>query len=88
MLLMLSDTVSETIKLLYGTCCSSRRRLQPQLGGWLAPEVLEYLLGCPQVDEKFLNLLWSYKRKGRFEEALVQLQADPTQRRDTAQRSV
>jgi SIR2-like domain len=53
-------------------------------GGWLAPEAFEYLLGCPQVDEGLRHLLWLYKRRGGFEGALAQLQADFAQRRDAA----
>jgi len=53
-------------------------------GGWLAPEAFEYLLGCSPVDEGLRHLLWSYKRRGGFEGALAQLQADFAQRRDAA----
>lgn len=57
-------------------------------GGWLASEAFEYLLGCPQVDADIRRLLWSYKRKGGFENALAQLQDEFARRRDsqTAQR--
>ena len=53
-------------------------------GGWLAPEAFEYLLGCPQVDADIRNLLWQHRRAGGFEDALAQLQAEYTQRRDPA----
>jgi hypothetical protein len=45
-------------------------------GGWLASEAFEYLLGCPQADADIRNLLWSYKHKGGFEDALAQLQGE------------
>lgn len=47
-------------------------------GGWLAEEVFEYLLGCPEVQEDgFLkNLLWKYTDKGGFETALGELQIE------------
>ena len=43
-------------------------------GGWLAPEVFEYLLGCPEVDEELRSLLWKHKDQGGFEAALGELQ--------------
>jgi hypothetical protein len=43
-------------------------------GGWLANEALEYLLGCPQVDDDLRMLLMNNKERG-FEEALGVLQA-------------
>jgi hypothetical protein len=52
-------------------------------GGWLASEAFEYLLGCPQVDAEIRDLLWSYKRKGGFEEALAHVQDEYARRRDT-----
>lgn len=51
-------------------------------GGWLASEAFEYLLGCPQVDADIRNLLWSYKRKGGFEDALAHLQNEFARGRD------
>ncbi len=45
-------------------------------GGWLASEALEYLLGCPQVDDSLHTLLLQHKDKG-FEAALEVLQASP-----------
>lgn len=46
-------------------------------GGWLASEALEYLLGCPQVDDSLRSLLLQHKNKG-FEAALEVLQAAPS----------
>ena len=51
-------------------------------GGWLASEAFEYLLSCPQVDADIRNLLWSCRRKGGFEEALAELQADFARKAD------
>lgn len=48
-------------------------------GGWLANEALEYLLGCPQVDDALRALLIHHKSKG-FEEALGVLQSQSTNR--------
>lgn len=42
-------------------------------GGWLASEVFEYLLGCPEVNKDFL---WKYKKRGGFEAALSKLQEE------------
>jgi hypothetical protein len=47
-------------------------------GRWLASEAFEYLLGCPKVDADIRDLLWSYKRKGGFEDALAHLQNEFT----------
>src|SRR5438105_1221774 len=43
-------------------------------GGWLAAEAFEYLLGCSQVHGSVRELLWSYKDRGGYEEALACLQ--------------
>src|SRR5262245_41985772 len=48
-------------------------------GGWLADEAFEYLLGCPQLENKLRKLLWDYKGKGGFEAALTEQQAKPVQ---------
>jgi hypothetical protein len=49
-------------------------------GDWLADEAFEYLLGCRQVDDGIRALLWQHKRRGGFEGALAELQADHRQR--------
>jgi hypothetical protein len=49
-------------------------------GGWLANEALEYLLGCPQIDDSLRALLIRNKTKG-FEETLGVLQAQSAGRR-------
>ena len=52
-------------------------------GGWLANEAYEYLLGCPEIDDKLRHQLWtSKKRGGGFEDALAQLQEEYNLRRD------
>lgn len=45
-------------------------------GGWLASEVFEYLLGCPEViaNKQVQQLLWQHKDKGGFEAALAEVQ--------------
>ncbi len=45
-------------------------------GGWLATEVFEYLLGCPEVipNKQVQQLLWQHKDKGGFEAALADVQ--------------
>jgi hypothetical protein len=45
-------------------------------GGWLAQEAFEYLIGTPEVlaDPGLLELLWRYRDKGGFEDALAELQ--------------
>jgi hypothetical protein len=43
-------------------------------GGWLASEVFEYLLGCPEI-APLRDLVFRNKRKG-FEAALAELQKD------------
>jgi hypothetical protein len=53
-------------------------------GGWLANEALEYLLGCPQVDQALRNLLVSNKEKG-FEETLGILQSQGGNNRPSQQ---
>jgi hypothetical protein len=45
-------------------------------GGWLAPEVFEYLLGRPEIDEFLRNLLFKHRRAGGYEGALSELQSD------------
>lgn len=47
-------------------------------GGWLANEVFEYLLGCPEVigNRRLQELLWRHQPKGGFENALSELQAE------------
>lgn len=47
-------------------------------GGWLASEVFEYLLGCPEVIEnrRLQELLWRHQTKGGFENALSELQTE------------
>jgi hypothetical protein len=42
-------------------------------GGWLASEVYEFLLGCPEVDVDLRTYLLKYRTKG-FENALSDLQ--------------
>jgi len=46
-------------------------------GGWLAAEVFEHLLGCPEVvrDASLSRLLWQHRERGGFESALAELQA-------------
>jgi hypothetical protein len=43
---------------------SHRRRFQPELGGWLANEAFEYLLGTPEIDDYLRNVLWGAKLRG------------------------
>jgi hypothetical protein len=45
-------------------------------GGWLADEVSDYLLTCPQLAPSVRNLLVAYEHKGGFEEVLARLQAE------------
>ena len=47
-------------------------------GGWLAAEVFEYLLGCPEIsnDPYLRSLLWSHQPVDGFEGALEQVQSD------------
>ena len=52
------------------------------MGGWLASEAFEYLLGCPEIDESLRNLLWRHKLRGGFEDALAELQVEVSQRRE------
>jgi SIR2-like domain len=45
------------------------------LGGWLADEAFEYLIGSPEIDDHIRRLLWWCKSMGYgFEGALAQLQ--------------
>jgi len=45
-------------------------------GGWIASEVFEYLLGCPEIlaDDRLRDLLWNCQLKGGFEDTLAELQ--------------
>jgi hypothetical protein len=44
-------------------------------GGWLANEAFEYLLGAPEIDDYFRNILWEAKLRGEgFEGALSMVQ--------------
>lgn len=45
-------------------------------GGWLANEVFEYLLGCPEVagSTPLRTLLWRHQRINGFESALAEVQ--------------
>src|SRR5258708_39758664 len=45
-------------------------------GGWLASEVFEYLLGCPEVrkNQHLRRALWKSKDEGGFEQALSLVQ--------------
>jgi SIR2-like domain len=47
-------------------------------GGWLASEVFEYLLGCPQIinNAHLRRALWKTKDEGGFEQALSLVQTD------------
>jgi hypothetical protein len=50
-------------------------------GGWLASEVFEYLLGCPEISDnpELKRLLWKYQKEprlGGFENALAEVQGD------------
>jgi hypothetical protein len=47
-------------------------------GGWLAAEVFEYLLGCPEIagDDGLRSVLWRQQETGGFEAALEQIQAE------------
>jgi hypothetical protein len=47
-------------------------------GGWLASEVFEYLLGCPEVADStaLRSLLWRHQRINGFESALAEVQRD------------
>ena len=47
-------------------------------GGWLASEVFEYLLGCPEVatNDELRRLLWRAQSRGGFEVALSDLQGE------------
>jgi hypothetical protein len=46
------------------------------LGGWLAAEAFEYLLGCSEIDDELRALLWTSKSGGGFEDALADLQME------------
>jgi hypothetical protein len=47
-------------------------------GGWLASEVFDYLLGCPEILDKppLRRALWKTKDEGGFEQTLSMLQSD------------
>ena len=47
-------------------------------GGWLASEVFEYLLGCPEIlsNAHLRRALWKSQSEGGFEQALSVVQAD------------
>lgn len=47
-------------------------------GGWIASEVFEYLLGCPEItrSNRLRALLWKHQPTGGFEDALAEVQAD------------
>jgi hypothetical protein len=47
-------------------------------GGWLANEAFEFLLGCPEFDDRLRQMLWANKEKGGgFEDVLPLLQTSP-----------
>jgi hypothetical protein len=47
-------------------------------GGWLASEVFDYLLGCPEIlsNAALRRALWKTKGAGGFEQTLVRFQSD------------
>jgi hypothetical protein len=45
-------------------------------GGWLAPEMFEYLLGCSELAPPLRDLLWDHRHTGGYEGALAQLLGD------------
>jgi hypothetical protein len=45
-------------------------------GGWLAAEVFDYLLACPQVNDALRSVLFAHKRRGGFEGALAHIQSN------------
>jgi hypothetical protein len=49
-------------------------------GGWLASEVFEYLLGCPEVrgNQHLQRALWKSKDEGGFEQTAAIVLADPS----------
>ena len=51
-------------------------------GGWLASEAFEYLLGTRELDARTKSVLWKYKDRGGFEDALADLQDDLTKRKN------
>jgi hypothetical protein len=53
-------------------------------GGWLAVEAFEYRLNSTHLDGPIRDLLWSYKRRGGFEEVLAYVQTEYAQRRDVS----
>jgi hypothetical protein len=55
-------------------------------GGWLANEVFEYLLGCPQITPFIRNLLFKHRRDGGYEGALGELQSEFYRSHDTLSR--
>ncbi len=60
-------------------------------GGWLANEVFDYLLGCPEItaNSALRRALWRSKDQGGFEQTLALLQSDasfsPSERAAAAQ---
>jgi hypothetical protein len=58
-------------------------------GGWLASEAFEYLLGCPEVDDRLRARLWASKMVGGgFEDALAALQRTHHGQRDEGTRQM
>jgi hypothetical protein len=51
-------------------------------GGWLADEAFEFLLGDEGLDPQARAVLWSFKEKGGFEDALAHLQNELVRRRN------
>ncbi len=49
-------------------------------GGWLASEAFEYMLGIGDLDAQTRKVLWDYKDRGGFEDALAFLQNEFTRR--------
>jgi hypothetical protein len=46
-------------------------------GGWLADEVFEYLLGCPEITPEIVTRLWKSKNSGLgFENTLQELRTE------------
>jgi len=42
-------------------------------GGWLAPEMFEYLLGCSEFNPPLRDLLWEHRQTGGYEGAFTHL---------------
>jgi hypothetical protein len=47
-------------------------------GGWLASEVFDYLIGCPEIltNPPLRRALWKTKDAGGFEQTLARIQSD------------